>query len=130
MIALFQSLSAFAGLISMVLLLVVAVFAGRYMTKSGINDASAKAQKSAMDAMHEEITILKGRVEDVKSDNVDIRKENTRLQFLMETIVSALKGMGFIVTIEGELVIIKDTNTNGSVTTRIHGTGWPREEDK
>jgi hypothetical protein len=130
MIALFQSLSAFAGLISMVLLLVLAAISGRYMVKSGISKEAIQAYKDTMDAMHAEITILKGRVEDVKNDNVDIRKENTRLQFLMETIVSALKGMGFIVTIEGELVIIKDTNTNGSVTTRIHGTGWPREEDK
>jgi len=130
MIALLQSLSAFAGLISMVLLLVVAVVAGRYMAKSSIGDAASKAQKSAIDAMGEELVVLRGRIDDIKSENTDIRKENTRLQFLMETIVSALKGMGLIVTIEGELVIIKDTNTNGSVTTRIHGTGWPKEEDK
>jgi regulator of replication initiation timing len=130
MIALFQSLSAFAGLISMVLLLVVAVFAGRYMTKSGISDASNKAQKSAMDAMHEEITILKGRIEDVKKDSADMKKENMRLQLIMETIAASLKGMGLIVSVEGDLVRIKNEVSSENVVQRVHGTGWPREEDK
>lgn len=114
----------------MVLLLVVSVIAGRYMARSGISDASSKAQKSAMDAMHEEITILKGRVEDVKKDSSDMKKENIRLQLIMETIAASLKGMGLIVSVEGELVRIKNEASREDVVQRIHGSGWPREDDK
>jgi len=121
MIAVMQSLSAFAGLISMVLLLILAVVAGRYMAKTNINTVASEAQKSAIDAMHEEMGILRNKVDDLK-------KENIRLQFIMETISAALKTMGIIVSIDGDMVKIKD-NKDNNITTRIHGTGWVREGD-
>jgi hypothetical protein len=130
MIALFQSLSAFAGLISMVLLLIVSVVAGRYMAKSSIGKEASEAQKSAIEAMNTELGVLKGRIDDIKSENATIRRENIRLQSLMETIAAALKGMGLIITVEGELVRIKNEVSNENVVQRIHGSGWPREEDK
>jgi len=121
MIAVMQSLSAFAGLISMVLLLILAVVAGRYMAKTNINTVASEAQKSAIDAMHEEMGILRNKVDDLK-------KENIRLQFIMETISAALKTMGIIVSIDGDMVKIKD-NKDNNITTRIHGTGWVKEGD-
>lgn len=130
MIALFQSLSAFAGLISMVLLLIVSVVAGRYMTKSNINTAANEAQKSAIEAMTTEMGVLKGRIDDIKNKNAAIKKDNTRLQLVMETISAALKGMGVIILVEGELVRIKSESSNENVVQRIHGSGWAREEDK
>lgn len=123
MIAVMQSLSAFAGLISMVLLLVLAVVAGRYMARANINTAASEAQKSAINAMHEEIGILRNKIDDVK-------KENIRLQFIMETISAALKNMGIIVSIDGDMVRIKDGKDNSNITTRIHGTGWVKEGDQ
>jgi hypothetical protein len=130
MIALFQSLSAFAGLVSMVLLLIVSVVAGRYMTKSNINSAANEAQKSAIEAMKTEMEVLKGRIDDIKSENTTIKKDNTRLQLVMETIAAALKGMGLVISVEGELVRIKNESNNENIVQRIHGSGWPREEDK
>jgi len=46
----------------------------------------------------------------------------------METISAALKTMGIIVSIDGDMVKIKD-NKDNNITTRIHGTGWVREGD-
>jgi cell division protein FtsB len=123
MIALMQSLSAFAGLVSMVLLLVVAIVAGKYMAKSNVNAVTSDAQKSAIEAMNVEISVLRAKIDDIKKDNAEIKKENERLQSIMETISAALKGMDLIVTLEGEMVRIRDSNNN-STTTRIHGTGW------
>jgi len=70
MIAVMQSLSAFAGLISMVLLLILAVVAGRYMAKTNINTVASEAQKSAIDAMHEEMGIIRNKVDDLKKENI------------------------------------------------------------
>ena len=113
----------------MVLLLVVSIVAGRYMAKSNVSSAASEAQKNAIDAMQTEMTVLRGRIDDIKNESASIKKENVRLQLIMETISAALKGMGLIITIEGEMVKIRDDNNN-STTTRIHGTGWSREEDR
>ena len=123
-----QSLSAFAGLISMVLLLVVAIVAGRYMAKSNVSSAASEAQKNAIDAMQTEMVVLRGRIDDVKKENADIKKDNARLQFVMETIQAALKSMEIIISIEGDMIKIKDGKENNTTVTRIHGTGWAKED--
>lgn len=122
MIALMQNLSTFAGLVSVVLLLAVSVAAGKYMARSNINSQASEAQKNTIDAMNVEISILRTRIDDIKINNTEIQKENARLQLTMNTISTALRSMNLIVTIEGEMVIIRDNNNNSTVT-RIHSVG-------
>ena len=118
MISLIQSLNSFAGLISVVLLLIVSIVAGRYTVKSNVHNTTNEAQKSAIEAMHAEIDVLRGKIEDIKSESMDIKKENIRLQITIDTIKSALKGMGLVVTVDGEMVMINDGKS--SVATRMH----------
>jgi regulator of replication initiation timing len=119
MLPFIQSLNSFAGLISIVLLLVVAIVSGRSMSKSNVNHDTIEAQEKTINAMKEEMGILRGKIDDVKTENADIKKENTRLQLIMETISAALKGMGLIITIEGDMVRI--LNNGSSITKKIQG---------
>jgi peptidoglycan hydrolase CwlO-like protein len=118
MIALLQSLNSIAGFLSIFVLFVVTIISGRYMARSKINEKAIETQKSAIEAMHEEIDILRGRVDDIKSENTEIRKENTRLQMIIETIKTALKGLGLAVTIDGNMVSINDGKS--SIAKEIH----------
>lgn len=96
----------------MILTIAAAIIAAR---SSGKNDAI----KSATDAQSKTIDAMQSRL-DVQSSSIEeMRKENIRLQLIIETVSSALKSMGLIVSIEGEMVKIKDNNNN-STTTRIH----------
>jgi septal ring factor EnvC (AmiA/AmiB activator) len=120
MIALMQNLSTFAGFISVVLLLAVSVAAGKHMARSNINSQASEAQKSTIEAMNVEISVLRTRIDDIRTDNAEMQKENARLQLTMNTISAALRSMNLIITVEGEMVIIRDGNSNNSTVTRIH----------
>jgi hypothetical protein len=108
-----QIVNSYAGLVSMVFVLVGAFFTARYSGKSKASSTATDAQDKAMNAMEMRLNVQEKNIS-------DLTKENMRLQLIIETISSALKGMNLVVTIEGELVRIKDENNNSSVTTRIH----------
>src|SRR5690242_15647473 len=90
-------LSAGAGLISLGITLVVAFFAVR----SGVLQSATNAQSSAISALRAEVETLRERVEDAE-------KENSRLEQIIETICSALKKRGLIISIQGEMISIQD----------------------
>jgi len=96
----------------MILTIAAAVMVVRNVGKNNADTKATEAQAKTIDAMQARL--------DVQSNSIDeMRKDNTRLQLIIETITSALKSMGLVVTIEGEMVKIKDNNNN-STTTRIH----------
>lgn len=107
-----QIVSNYAGLFSMILTIAGAVILAINAGKSSADTKASEAQAKTIDAMQARLDVQSSSIEEMK-------KENVRLQLIIETITSALKGMGLIVTIEGEMVRVRD-DKNNSTTTRIH----------
>lgn len=103
-----QLLSSLAGLISFGATVIGAFF----LIKNGVGKSTNEAQESAINAMKSELDTLRGRIEDTE-------KENAGLKQTIQTICEALKLRGLVITIQGEMVNIQDSN--GSTTTRIRG---------
>src|SRR2546421_11688501 len=107
-----QTLSTLSGLIMTGIVLLGFIVGGIYMVKSGLGDRADKAQTSALTAMKTELDLIRGRIEDAE-------KENTRLNTIVDTIVSALEQKGMIVTIRGRMVYIQDSKAGNSKTINI-----------
>lgn len=110
--AIIQGLNANVGFISFILMLCVAFVASKSLARSKVEDATSKAQNNAIEAMQGEIASLRRKVD-------DITKDNTKLQQTIDTICSALKIRGMVISIQGELIHIEDRNGK-TTTTRIH----------
>ncbi len=110
-----QAFSTIAGLASLVVTLVGAIF----VTKSGIVKSTNEAQANAIAALQAEVNTLRNRIGDME-------KENTRLEQTIQTICSALKMRGMVITVQGEMVNIHDDK--GSTTTHIRGVLQSTEE--
>lgn len=106
-----QTVSEYSGLISIVFAIALAIYTARFAGKS-------KATNTATDAQDKAIVALETRLEVQEKNTSDLTRENARLYLIIDTIKAALKSMGFVVTIDGEVVIIGDGKS--SVTTRIH----------
>ena len=74
-----------------------------------------------INALESEINALKDRLG-------ELEKENARLTHVIATIRSALKRRGLIVSVDGELVSIRDRAGKLTQTTRIQGSR--AEEEK
>lgn len=107
-------LSAGAGLISLGITLVGAFF----VIKSGRLQSANTAQSSAISAMQSEMAVLNRRVEDKEKENEHLNKKITHLELTIDTICTALKRRGLIISVQGEMVNIEDKRGN-STTTRI-----------
>jgi cell division protein FtsB len=104
---LLQILSASAGILGFGIACVVAFFAIKNGTLKSANDA----QSSAINALQSEMLVLQKRVDDAE-------QENAKLNQTIDTICAALKKLGLIVTVQGEIVSIEDKRGR-STTTRI-----------
>lgn len=102
-----QLISALAGVLGLGIAAAVAFFA----VKNGVMKSANVAQSSTIDAMRDEIQLLRERVEDTE-------KENMRLEQIIDTICAALKKRGLVISIQGEMINIQDKR-GGSTTTRI-----------
>jgi len=80
-------------------------------TAEEAKSAAEEAEKRVMDAMQMELSIVRGSLENV-------RKENTKLQQTIHTIITAMRTRGMHITILGEMIDIQDSK-GGSTTTRI-----------
>src|SRR5436853_396952 len=90
------------------LLTIGGLLEGFYAFKSSMSRAANEVQEHVINAFESEITNLHQRLEDLKD-------ENTRLWLIIETICAALKSRGMAITIDGDMVSIRDTS--GSSTT-------------
>ena len=108
MIDTIQFLSALGGLIALGITLFASVIGAIYVTRSKVSEKANAAQQSAIDAMKAELETLRGRID-------DLNKENVRLEKVVDTICQALKVKGTIITIQGEMVHIRD---NGNSTSK------------
>lgn len=109
--ALISGLNSIAGLLSMLIVFFVAIFAGKAMSKSKINEEANNAQQRTIDAMKDEIASLRRNIEDAKHDN-------SRLRRVIDTIRIALERRGLIITISDDSIDIEDNKR--STTIRIH----------
>jgi hypothetical protein len=108
--AIIQDLNSFAGLLSILIMFFVAIFAARAMAKVRVNDNASKAQGQAIDAMQEEIASLRRKIDDEKQEHI-------RLKRIIDTIRIALEKRGIRITISGEAIDIEDSTR--STTIRI-----------
>ena len=69
-------------------------------------------QTIVINAMEQEISVLRDRLEDLEA-------ENKRLEQVLYTLCEALKKRGLVVTIEGSMVTVSDGHETQSV--RIQG---------
>lgn len=97
---LINGLFSINGIINTFLLLCVMVggfFAFRYGQK-----------KSNVEGMKETILVLSGQVAAIKESLAMVERENEHHKIIFETILSAMRQKGIIITVEGEMVTIDD----------------------
>jgi hypothetical protein len=114
-----NSLFSLNGIINTFLLLCVMIggfFAFRYGQK-----------KSNIDGMKETIDVLTGQMAAMKESLAMVKEENVRLKTVIETISSALKQKGILITIEGEMVTLEDGRRTSSMR---HSTKTPAPANK
>lgn len=84
------------------------VFVFRNSKKAGI----VQIQSDTIIAMQQQIDTLK--------DNQDaLQKENSHLQYVIETIADALKQKGIIITVSGEMITLQDVKGHTSSMRRM-----------
>jgi hypothetical protein len=95
------------------MILTIAGIIGGYLAfKNGLNRRASELQEHAINAMEQEIAVLRSRLE-------DLEVENKRLEQVIYTLCEALKKRGLVVTIEGNIVTVSDGHDTQSV--RIQG---------
>ena len=108
-----QSLNSFAGLLSILIVFFVAIISGKSMSKSKISEETSNAQQHIITAMQAELTLLRGKIEDVTKDNVQLNR-------IIEIIRRALERRGVLITISDNSVDIEDSNKK-STSISLHG---------
>lgn len=115
-LSLIQTISALSGIISTGTIVVIAIVGSYYIVRSGVGKTTASAQQDAIVALQAQVSAL-------KDDVADLTKENARLEQVVQTICSALKTRGMIITVQGELISIEEVKTGKTTVTRIHENG-------
>ncbi len=92
------------------LLTTCGILGGIVAFRNGFTRTANEVQERVINALESELGQLRQRLDDLKD-------ENTRLKHTIDTICAALKSRGLAVTIEGDMVSIRDSS--GSTTTRI-----------
>ena len=93
-----------------ILLTICGILGGIVAFRNGFTRTANEIQERVINALESELAQLRQRLDDLKD-------ENTRLKHTIATICSALKSRGLAVTIDGDMVSIRDSS--GSTTTRI-----------
>src|SRR6266705_1742429 len=106
--AIAQGLNANAGIFSMLIVCLSAWYAVKAMSKSKANEDVNNAQQRLMSTMKDEIDGLRRKVDDTA-------KDNTRLRQTIDTMCSALKKQGLIITIDGDLIIIGNSKGDNTI---------------
>lgn len=107
-----QIVSELSGPLSLIFVVLGAVYAARFTGKNQAANTATEAQEKAIGALESRLNVQEKSI-------ADLTKENARLYLIFDTIKAALKNMGMAVTIDGEMVIINDGKN--SITTPIHG---------
>ena len=88
--------------------------------RHGFARTANEVQERVIDVLESEINALKDRLS-------ELEKENARLTQIIATIRMAMKRRGLFVTVDGELVNIRDRAGKFTQATRIQGGGPEKE---
>ena len=98
--------------------------------KNGKKERVESSQQRTIEAQNTQIELLRNRL-------VDVEKENARVHLLLDTVISALAQDGKIITIDGNMVTIKDDEDNKikprrktTVTKAIQATTTVKQESE
>jgi hypothetical protein len=94
------------------ILTIAGILGGYWAFRNSIHRSASEIQEHVINAMEQEISVLRDRLEDLEI-------ENKRLEQVIYTLCEALKKRGLIVTIEGSMVTVSDGHETQSV--RIRG---------
>ncbi len=89
--------------------------------RHGFTRTANEVQERVINALESEINALKDRLG-------ELEKENARLTQVIATIRLAMRRRGLLVTIDGELVSIRDRAGKFTQATRIQGSKLREEE--
>ncbi len=109
------------------ILLVCILIGGLFAIRSGKRGELLKFQKETIEALQQRIDALEGKV-------ADFEKENVIQRHIIDTITSALKQRGMVITIDGDMVTIQDSQgmsqhrKRGTITTQQSATVIKKEE--
>ena len=90
-----------------ILLVICVTVGGFFAFRNGKQTQLAKFQNDTITALKERISSLENKI-------TDFEKENVIQRHVLETITSALKQRGLIITVDGDLVTITDQKTGTS----------------
>lgn len=90
--------------------------------RHGFTRTANEVQERVINALESEINALKDRL-------VELERENARLTQIIATIRTALRRRGIFITIDSEMVIIRDRSGKTTHATRIHG-GIPDQDEQ
>lgn len=117
---LINSLSALAGLITTGTGFIVFIVGGFYLIKSGVSKTVAKANQDAITALQATIIALQSDVSILRAKVEDVTKDKIRLEQTIDTMCTALKSKGFLITIQGDMVMVDTIDGKNSTVARIH----------
>lgn len=89
--------------------------------RHGFTRTANEVQERVINALESEINALRDRLG-------ELEKENARLTHIIATIRTALRRRGIFITIDGELVSIRDRSGKLTQTTRIQDGAANEEE--
>jgi hypothetical protein len=118
-----SEISTVAGIISLGLTLLVSLIGAIYLVKSGIAKNTNEAQESAINAMQAEINTLRVRLDDES-------KNRKRVEKVIDTITTALKVKGIVITIYGDVVNIEIDEEKGSKKSTVIRISDEQKEEK
>lgn len=97
------------------LVLVIGLAIGGWVAfRYGVTRTANEVQERVINALESEINALKNRLS-------ELEKENARLTQVIAIIRTSLRRRGVFITIDGEMVSIRDKAGKTTHTTRIHG---------
>jgi F0F1-type ATP synthase membrane subunit a len=97
-----------------IMLTICTILGGIWAFHNGAARTATEVQERVINALETELTAMREKME-------SITKENMRLSHTIATICAALKSRGIVISIDGDMVSIKDDK--GSTTTRIQEDG-------
>jgi|SRR5579859_3288086 len=84
----------------------------------GLYAFSRSRKNETVTIQSETITALSQQIQAVKNKQDDLEKENARLRQVIDTIQSALRQKGILITIDGDMVIIEQKERKTSAIKR------------
>jgi uncharacterized protein YlxW (UPF0749 family) len=105
--AFFQGLNAYAGLFSMLIVIIGAYFASKNMAKSKASEEANNTQQRTISALQGTVSTLQADIGSLQRKVDELKSENRHQERVIETICLALKSEGIMITIDGEVISIK-----------------------